>query len=241
MPKEKGIFVSASAIKDYISCSQKVYYRIFEPELKVSNREMIMGEIVHTAIEKAWKNKDVALNLASSLCTKREVDAVGIQSVEHFINTFFERFTPLLNLDDQVEKFFKVKMYDDVYLVGKFDRISKGTIIDWKTNANPPKKIDNDPQFIIYHLAYSLIYQKEPEGIYFASLKDGSLIRYKESKEHSETLIEKIIPQFVSDVRKKEFTKTGLFTGACYRCPYKIPCLGSEAKNELVHKPLDEE
>lgn len=124
--------------------------------------------------------------------------------------------------------------------MGKFDRINKGTVFDWKTSANPPKRIDNDPQFIIYDLAYSLIYNQRPEGIYLASLKEGRLIRYTESKEHRNALVDKIIPNFIDDVRRKEFTKTGLFTGACYRCPYKTPCLGAEVK-DVVREPFIEE
>jgi PD-(D/E)XK nuclease superfamily protein len=237
--KDKGVFVSASVIKDYLKCSQMAYYRIFEPELKISNREMVIGDIVHKAIEKAWQDKDVALNLAFSLCKKQDVDAVGVQSVEHFINTFFERFSFLLSKEDKVEKFFKIKYYDDVYLVGKFDRINKGTVLDWKTTANPPKKVDNDPQFIIYDLAYTLLYGNRPEGLYYASLKEGNLIRYNESKEHSTTLIEKVIPRFVEDVRRKNFAKTGLFSGACYRCPFKVPCLGE--KSGLVYSDFTQE
>jgi len=233
--KDGGIFVSASVLKDYIKCSQMAYYRIFEPELKVSNREMIIGDITHKVIEKAWQNRDVALNLAKSLCEKQEVDKVGIQSIEHFINTFFERFTPLLGKDDKIEKFFKVKLVEpDVYLVGKLDRINRSTVIDWKTNANPPKKISNDPQFIIYDMAYKLIYGKPPEGIYLAALADGSLVRYTESKEHADTLTVDIIPKFVETIRRKEFVKTGLFNGSCYRCPFKVPCLGKDVRIEEV-------
>jgi CRISPR/Cas system-associated exonuclease Cas4 (RecB family) len=241
MTKEKGIFVSASAIHDYLKCSQQVYYRIFEPELKISNREMVLGSITHKVIEKAWQNIDVALNLGKSLCIKENVGAMGQQSIEHFIHTFFERFTILIGKDDKIEKFFKIKLYDDVYLTGKIDRISRGTIIDWKTNATPPKRIDNDPQFIIYNLAYNMLYEKPPEGIYLASLKDGSLVRYTESKNHSEALINQVIPEFVETVRRKSFVKSGLFTGACYRCPYKVQCLGTEVKNVLDYQSVIEE
>ena len=239
--KEKGIFVSASALKDYLSCSQKVHYRIFEPELKISNREMIIGDITHRVIEKAWQNLDVALGLGKSLCEKQNIDAVGKQSVEHFIHTFFEKFAPLLRKDDKIEKFFKIKLYDDAFLVGKLDRVcgDGGLIFDWKTNSNPPKSIDNDPQFILYHHAFSVTYGKKPEGVYFASLKEGKLIRYTESKEHTDTLINHIIPEFIETVRKKSFIKTGLFTGACYRCPFKIPCLGE--KNVVFVPPFEEQ
>lgn len=239
MKRQDGIFVSASALKDYLSCSNKVYYRIFEPELKVSNREMIIGDIVHKVIEKAWQDLDVALNLGKTLGINQNVDPIGMESIKHFIHTFFDHFAPLVSREDKIERFFKTKLSDDVYLVGKFDRISRNLLFDWKTNANPPKAIGNDPQFIIYDYAYNLIYKQPPEGIYFASLKDGALIRYNESSEHAKALIEKIIPEYVETVRKKDFIKTGLFTGQCYRCPFKVPCLGD--KNGVVYNPPIEE
>lgn len=237
--KDKGIFVSASALNDYIKCSQKSYYRIFEPELKTENREMILGTITHKVIEKAWQDLDVALNLGKTLCEQQSVDKVGMQSVEHFIHVFFESFYPLISRGDKVEQFFKTKLEDDVYLVGKFDRVSRGMIFDWKTDSNPLKNIDNQPQFIIYDLAYKLIYGKPSDGIYYASLKEGKLIRYTESSQHADTIIDKIIPSYIDDIRNKRFVKTGLFNGSCYRCPFKNPCLGE--KHGMVYPDFIEE
>lgn len=232
-----AIHVSASSLADYISCSQKVYYRIFKTEEgveEVPSREMLMGSITHKVLEKAWQNEEIALNLGKSLCDKEGIDAVGKSSVEHFIHTFFQVFGRMVNDGDMIEKRFKVKLYDDVYLVGVFDRITRGTVIDWKTNAKPPKNIDGNIQFILYDLAYNILYNKKAEGLYLAALKDGSLVRYKESKQHSEVLIHQVIPDFVEAVRKKSFVKTGLFNGACYRCPYKIVCLGEK---DVVDNP----
>lgn len=234
-----AIHVSYSSLNDFISCQQKTYFRIFEPGEGVQSKEMLMGSIAHKVLEKCWNKKDDAFKLAKQLCQKNYLDQTGTNSIEHFINTYFERFYIMVRDDDKIEKRFKIKLYDDVYLVGVFDRVSLGTIIDWKTNANPVKRLDNSVQFILYDLAYNLIYDKPSEGLYQAALSDGSLVRYSESKQHSETLIQRIIPQFVETVRNKSFIKTGLFNGACYRCPYKITCLGD--KNELVHRDVIEE
>lgn len=236
---KKGIFISASALQDYVICNYRSYFRLFEPGEAVQSKEMLMGTITHKVLEKAWKNIDVALSLGKTLCVKENLDLASQQAVEHFIHTFFERFKIMVRDDDSVEKRFKVKLHDDVFLVGVFDRISNGTIIDWKTNANPPKRIDNSIQFILYNMAYEMLYSKQCEGLYLAALKDGSLVRYKESAEHYLALTQDIIPNFVDSVRKKNFIKNGLFTGACYRCPYKIPCLGE--KNVMVYPPSVEE
>lgn len=235
-----AIHVSASALKDYISCSQKVYYRIFETGEAVQSREMLMGTITHKVLEKEWNNKANAASLIYKLCKENNLDTTAIGSILHFVQTYFERFSVMIKDDDKIEKRFKVKLYDDVYLVGVFDRVTRGTIIDWKTTAKPPKRIDNDVQFILYDLAYNLIYKKPAEGLYLAALSDGSLVRYSESKLHSETLINSLIPEFVETIRKKSFKREGLFTGACYRCPYKLQCLGGE-NNVMVRGNFVEE
>ena len=130
MPKEKGIFVSASSLSDYISCKNKVYYRIFETGEALPSKEMLMGTITHKVLEKAWRNKEVALNLGASLADSYKLDGQSKQAIEHFVHTFFERFSIIIRDDDRVEQRFKVKLYDDVYLVGVFDRVSLGTVID---------------------------------------------------------------------------------------------------------------
>lgn len=234
-----AIHVSASSLNDFISCQQKTYYRLFEAGEAVPSREMIMGTIAHKVLEKHWDDKDKAFKLARQLSKQESLDPISTNTVESFVGTYFDRFAVMVREGDKIEKRFKVKLHDDVYLVGVFDRVSLGTIIDWKTNANPPKRIDNSVQFILYDLAYSLIYGKKAEGLYLAALKDGSLVRYTESRQHANVLTTQLIPQFVEAVRSKTFVKNGLFNGACYRCPFKIPCLGEN--NGLVRGNFTEE
>lgn len=198
-----------------------------------------MGTITHKVLEQEWDNLLNALNFANKLCSEYNIDDVGRNSVDHFIHNYFENFRKLVDKGDSIEKRFKVKMTGDTYLVGVFDRITRGTVIDWKTSANPPKKLDNNVQFIIYNLSYTLLYKRPPEGLYLAALGNGNLVRYSESKEHTDTLITRIIPEFVETVRTKSFIKTGLFNGSCYRCPYKIPCLGD--KTSVVRSEFIEE
>lgn len=229
-----AIHVSASALNDFVSCRQKTYFRLFEPGEGVQNREMLMGSITHKVLEKKWDNWEKATDFALWLCKQNALDKTAENSVLHFVLTYFNHFRIMVTPEDSIEKRFKVKLVDDVYLVGVFDRITRGTVIDWKTNANPPKRIDNNIQFILYDMAYKLIYGKPSEGLYLAALKDGSLVRYSESKEHVDTLTTRIIPEFVETVKKKDFVKDGLFNGACYRCPYKVKCLGGK---DVVDNP----
>lgn len=235
-----AIHISASALKDYVTCSQKVYYRIFETGEAVPSREMLMGTITHKVLEKEWSSDGAAFTLIDELCKKYNLDYTSRNSIQHFVGTYFDKFRIMVTDEDKIEKRFKVKLYDDVYLVGVFDRITRGTVIDWKTTAKPPKKIDQDIQFILYDLAYNLIYNKPCEGLYLAALSNGSLVRYSESKLHVDTLMNGLVPEFVETIRKKSFKREGLFNGACYRCPYKQICLGGENR-ELVHtNPVEE-
>jgi len=228
------INVSASSLSDFVACSQRVYYRIFEAGEAIPSREMLMGSITHKVLEKHWNSLEDAQVAVVKLSSGSGLDLVAIESIHHFVNTYFDKFRMMVTDDDKIEKRFKVKLYDDVYLVGVFDRVTRGTVIDWKTNASPPKRLENNIQFILYDMAYTLLYNKKAEGLYLASLKDGSLVRYKESKLHSEEVVKNIIPQFVETVRKKTFVKSGLFNGSCYRCPFKADCIGDWWRNSVV-------
>jgi len=226
--KIMSVFISASALKDFIRCEYMSYYRLFEPRKAIPTTEMLVGKLVHKVIEKEWRSREQALAFCDLLLLEYGmVELPYKNNAYHFINTYFDTFREFLNEDDQVEKRFKVRFTDgDSYLVGVFDRMtSNGIIYDWKTDANPPKNIDKEIQFIIYELAFKLLYEKDPSGLYLASLKNGSIVRYNRSRIHYETLITKIIPDYVSLVKTKQFVKTGLFNGSCYRCQYKNDCL----------------
>lgn len=222
------IFISASAIKDYISCQTKSYYRIYKPKLAIENREMIMGKIAHKAIEKHWKSVDDATEFAESECKRYKFDKLTENTVLHFVLTFFNDFRGYVLDDDKIEQKFKLSLHSDVFLVGVFDRVCNGNVFDWKTNSVTPKRLESDPQFILYNFAYEQLYGSKPASIYLASLRDGSLVRYKESNLYRKELFEKIIPDYISTIRKNSFTKGGMFSGACYRCSYKSDCLKEE-------------
>jgi hypothetical protein len=229
-----SVFISASSLLDFISCEQKAYYRIFEKGEAIPTPEMLLGSITHKVLEKAWDDKDKAIALAQVLCKESPLSASVEQQCISFVDIYFDKFKFLLSPTDKIEQRFKVKYpLEDVYLVGVFDRITGGKVFDWKTNARPPKRISGNIQFILYDIAYRLIYGKESEGIYMASLKDGSMVRYTKSKDHYDALVNQVVPDFVRAVRTKSFIKTGLFTGACFRCQNKASCLNNGDTNVM--------
>lgn len=234
-----AVYVSATSLASFIKCEQMAYFRLFaKGEPPPPNREQKLGIITHKILQKSWNDKDNAIKLIASMSKKEELDAVGVQSLHHFINTYFERFYILTKETDESEKRFKVKLEKDIYLVGVFDRVGR-IVIDWKTNASPAKRVDNDIQFILYDLAYRKLYNKEPYGVYMAALKDGSLVKYNQNSLYINALMEEVIPKFVDVVKSRSFYRNGIFNGSCYRCNFKEPCLG--VQNVVVHPTTFEE
>jgi len=230
-----AIYVSASSLKDFIKCSKKVYYRIFEPSLAVQSEASTLGIIAHKILEQSWDDKERAVSLASKMCLQENLGDHAINSIETYVHTYFEKFSKLLKPSDLIEHRFKVKLDTDVFLVGVFDRVSAGNVYDWKTTTKTPTRIDNDIQFNIYNMAYKMLFNSPPTGLYLASLREGRLVRYVESKQHIDTLRNGIIPEFVETIRKKEFIKSGLFSNQCYYCPYKTDCLSKGEEDVVVH------
>jgi len=200
---------------------------------------MIMGNVAHKAIEKHWDDRKEAVYYASKHNDK--LSLTDYNSIEHFVNTFFDNFAKLLNKDDMVEKYFKLPLEKNVYLVGKFDRISDGVIYDWKTNAKIPTNIDSNVQFIVYYHAYRKLFGKAPTATFFASLSQGVLIPFNYNQHYFDELFGKIVPEIIDNVRAGNFSKDGIFrSGACYRCQYKQDCLDKEDNNGMVSRTFAE-
>jgi CRISPR/Cas system-associated exonuclease Cas4 (RecB family) len=237
-----SINISASLIRDYLSCPTKVFYRINHPETSIQSKEMLLGEIVHKAIETSWDFPELAKEYVTRLSRSK---LPGDWDSELFATTciknYWEIFRGMLSENDQIEKFFKIEFSEGVYIVGKMDRVtSDGLVIDWKTNRKTPKSITYDPQFILYHWAYTKLFNKQPKGVYYASLTDGSILRLSPDTPHYKSLFEDLIPSIISDIKNQNLPKTGIFTGACYRCPYKEACL-QEEKNVVVSSDIIKE
>lgn len=220
------IKISASLIKDYLSCSQRAFYRLYEPQESIETEYMAMGTVVHNAIEKYWDNYERAfeyvneqlelLNLPEDLDTRR----VGL-SLKNFFNTF----TPFLTDMDKIEEYFKIPFKKGVYLTGKLDRVTwDGIIFDWKTSFKVPDSIDNDIQFIMYHYAYRKLYGKLPEKVYYVSLPKNKMVEFIPRKEYLNHFEQVLIPNIVEAIKKKMFVREGLYTGACDNCQFQTVC-----------------
>jgi len=223
------IYLSASAIKDYLSCPMKYYWRTSNPEERLApNDDILIGNIIHEQLEKNWDKdfeycwKIVKPNLKGF--EKRHRD-----KAETCLKNFFDFFQPFCDEGDLIEHSFKVPM-SNYSIVGKMDRVTfGGMVIDWKTTATPPKRLDNDIQFIIYNYAYSAIHKElklsSIHSLFYAHLMSGSFIPYEHSKDNEDELFNAIIPAMLNSISNKFYYRNGIFEGGCYRCSYKEMCL----------------
>lgn len=228
--------ISASMIKDILSCSMKGYYRMFKPEVTEQTVPLQIGSIVHSIIETKWMNYNQAILEAGNKCIG--LDDEIYQKVCGYLTVFFENFTYLLSYDDIVEKNFSIDIGSGINLVGKIDRLNPdtGILLDWKTTNRVPSHIDNDIQFIIYNYAYRKIYKKQPALVALAALKSGKLIKFNHNEFYEDTLFNDIIPYVIDIMKNKKFAREGMFhhelarmsseSNLCKYCQYKSNCWG---------------
>jgi hypothetical protein len=219
------VYLSASSINDFIKCPQKVLYRIKKTVPEVKSKEMIIGLIAHSAIEHGWKDKERALSIIDSEVKKNKLSKSDRTNLSFMMDIFFLNFRDKLGDKDLIEYNFKISLYDDVFIVGKMDRISGGNLYDWKSGSKLPSRLGNDVQCIIYEWAYEKIFSAKPKSICLAGLATGELIPYQKDKLFYSEVFDRIIPRMIRTVRHNEYERLGMFNHSCFRCPYKAGCL----------------
>lgn len=214
--------LSASGIKDFLKCSRSYQYRMEIPDEGIQTQEQAVGSAVHSIIEKSWKarNKDVEKQVIE------QYQLSDLTKLETCLNNYYSLYPQLLTEEDLTEQDFRVHLFEDVYLVGRMDRIipSKNMVIDWKTTTRSPSRIDNDIQFMIYYLAYKKLYNKEPSVIMYAALFSNKNVYFKPDKFYIDILLNEIIPTIVYRRKNKIFTREGVFNGSCRNCNYLSQC-----------------
>ena len=218
------VYLSASSIADFVRCPQMVFYRINKPFPTSLTRESIMGEVVHKVVEKAWNDRSKATQLFAQLCRENRATQSEVTNYGFALDLFFLNFASQLTTEDTIEYSFKVPLYDDVFIVGKMDRISKGRIYDWKT-GNVSKNTSSNVQCIIYEYAYEALFKKKPDEVLIASLKDGQIYPYMRNEFYRKELFEGVIPAMIQSLRNNNFSRMGVFSNSCARCYYKSGCL----------------
>jgi hypothetical protein len=229
-----SIFLSASSISDFIRCPQKVLYRRTKPFPEIPNKDMVMGKVAHAALEKGWSDKNRAYQVIDHWIRSEGLSNKDRTDLQFCIDMYFLNFRRLVSEDDQIEYNFKLSLHEDIYLVGKMDRISNGNIIDWKT-GKVPNRLHNDVQCIIYDYAYQKIFGKDTKSICLASLSTGDLVPYIKNQFYIDELFDNIIPRMIKTIKNESYERLGMFNHSCFRCPYKTGCLiGTRGEEEYV-------
>lgn len=220
------IYLSASSIKDFIACEMKYDFRRLKFEESAKTEPLVIGSLVHEAIEKHWDNHDRAEQYVKNQFKLYNLTSKGKSKVLICLDNFFFNFSHLLSKEDEIEKFFKIKYSKDVIITGKIDRIISGHFVfDWKTTTKPPRDISNDAQFILYYNAYKELYKVFPSSVFYASLTTGKLIKYEENKLFTDKLYNEVIPKMIKTIRENSFVHTGLFGyNICNNCVFKDYC-----------------
>lgn len=235
------IQLSASMIKDFLTCSQRVYYRINYPEQAEKGMELLVGDIVHKLLEEFNKSPDMDVNnfLAK---THPNLPDKAVDKILTCVSNYWKYFQPLLSENDVVENFFKISYSSNIVIVGRIDRVNleRGILVDWKTGNKAPTSINNDIQFILYNWAYKKLYHSNPSMIALASLGSGKLVQYFHNEDYEKYLFDAIIPKVAHAIKEGSFYKEGIFdyvsggssSISCTYCPFKRVCLESSTEEE---------
>jgi hypothetical protein len=218
------VYLSASSIKNFISCPKKCLYRVTQPDLEVPTKKSIIGRIAHKAVELGWDDREIAYKVIKEECKSSRLTKDDVISLQFYVDLFHLNFRPLLGKEDLIEHSFKLPIYDDVFLVGKIDRISNGNVFDWKTGKLP--KAMNDIQCFVYDYAYSRIFKSKPKSVCMASLSEGNIVPYLGNKMYESEILDNIIPRMIKTIRERSYERLGMFNESCFKCPYKRACLG---------------
>ena len=132
-------------------------YRITKPFPVEVSKEMLIGTAMHKILESGWEDNNTAYKLVDEMVAKYGFTKSDKVNMSFMVDMFFLNFSNLVSSTDMIEHNFKLKLYEDVFLVGKMDRISNGNVIDWKS-GKVAKNVDNDVQCMIYDFAYTKLF-----------------------------------------------------------------------------------
>jgi len=172
--------------------------------------------------QKNW----IPIGFTSSLQEKRMK-----KQGEKMLNQFFEHFHHKNLKVLSLEKPFKIKIDQTVFISGKIDRIDQLEngeieIIDYKTGSLPEeKKLKNDLQLSIYALAVttdpSFKTNLEKITVSYLFLQEQKKLSFKKTKEEIEKTIQTIKETAAQINQSKFLPKVGPW---CDFCPFRIIC-----------------
>src|SRR4030067_1226088 len=221
------IYLSPTAIKDFMTCEKKYFYKRDYKEFEEKSVYLVIGGLVHSVVEKYWYDEEKAWEYLHKEINNNSLGEY-YEKFEKSMKSLFSNFNQLLNKNDIVEYKFTYPHNTDVSIVGRIDRIvAEEYIIDWKTGYTLPKTIDTDPQALIYYEAFYRRFGKYPKDIYYIYLEQNKILKYHYNSVYSNLLNNEIIPNMLRKIKDNSFTHTGIFTTACNNCEMRKFCYGN--------------
>jgi DNA helicase-2/ATP-dependent DNA helicase PcrA len=245
-PKEKVSLTnfSYSQIDTYSTCPLRYKYQYILKVPTTANSAASFGDSIHQTLHQfylgAKSGEDTSLETLFAIFKKLWVP-LGYKSKVHedrmkiegqtflkrFHETFFTKHAQVLDL----EKWFRIKIGNDLFVTGKIDRVDmhpdgKIEIIDYKTGKVPKDEdLKKNLQLSMYALAASdpTLYKKSVENIVltFYFLSENKKVSLQKTDEDLVKVKEKVA-EIVSSIKEGSFEpKVGPW---CSYCPFKINC-----------------
>ena len=235
---------SFSQLNSFKTCPLQYKYQYILKIPTTPSAAESFGTAIHQALQKFYaeflKNKKINQKDLLAIFEKTWIP-VGYASSTHQIRMKNEGKKMLINFYKKLhspdlkiialEKLFKIKISNDIFLTGKIDRIDKVNkygveIIDYKTGKKPnEREITKNLQLTIYAMAAidkNLFNKKLADiNLTFYYLQPMEKITLKKNEEDLIKTKEEII-NMVEEIRKNEFPADP--GKHCDFCPYKIIC-----------------
>lgn len=236
-------YLSATAIKDWLECPQKLEYRINGVPQK-TNAYFTRGTAVHETIE----NQSIStVEDARLFFFIRFSELVNEQNPEFPFRTSFasmvkesnqmlDYYYNWVNIHEppikEIEKFFKVNI-NGIDFSGKIDQIRGKNVYDWKTKTKEPDQVvlKADYQFTLYGMAYKELYGEYPENVYYGYLYGGKLYKLERTRKdykYLEDVAGKIIIASENEIYPRNYGEYN-----CKFCAYRYKCFND--KNEVIY------
>jgi CRISPR/Cas system-associated exonuclease Cas4 (RecB family) len=227
--------LSASAIRDYISCPSKLKYRMYVSGEAIKTPQMILGTVVHRVIEnyKQWNTVKEGLVLANHYLDqdKSVLPLEQINNMEIALSNYNKEFRYISEQSINLEYEFSFPLKSaGINLIGRMDVIGENYIADWKVTESTPIMLHNDPQFILYDWAFEQHNKKKPDRVMYINLLKKQVMDYFRNDYYFNNLLNVVIPSIVNN---KYYYPKGLYEYVrsekyriCNKCPFKSICWG---------------
>lgn len=236
--KNNLINFSYSQIETYNTCPLQYKYQYVLRLPTQTTAPLAFGNTIHKTLQRFYQE----YKQDNTIGKKRLLEIfqeswipLGYQSVAHekdkkirgekilinFFNTFHHKNLKILAL----EKNFKIKLRDDVFIVGKIDRVDEKNaktleIIDYKTGKKPDEeKLKKNIQLAIYAMA---IDSNKDIQLSFYYLEEMAKITFNKQDLDFSAVRDKIIN--TTDEIKTSSFKANPNPPYCKFCPFKMIC-----------------